>query len=361
MGYTKGFFRKCAEYGIGGRRTARLYKLAAHVGADGDVGITVGPELPYMPYYNTPKTTMYGAGAGALAGALGTALFGKKDKNGRKHWLRNMLIGTGVGAGAGALGGFAGNKYVDYANGEIDKRQPDVILDENDPYLTNPRPSKPYDEYAGMDPGQASATRNADAALGKLNPKDPLDMALAETLVDSAREARAFPSAAIANAQARSKGVAPGPVLARQAAPSRKNQAVRPKSPGAETLTREMQDALLAANAEQSARAAEKQDMDELFASLSPSPGSGPGSGPVPDLEAAPADVPDAAMDTLLSTRVPSRQDVEFGIEQRFSDPSALVAYVNEVMEAYRAFGMTPPADVVSTMNAAVDAAIGAH
>jgi len=359
MGYTKGFFRKCAEYGIGGRRAVGLYKLAATVGADGDVGITVGPELPYLPYYSTPKTTMYGAGAGALAGALGTALFGKKDKNGRKHWLRNMLIGTGVGAGAGALGGFAGNKYVDHANGEIDKRQPDVILDENDPYLTNPRPSRPYDEYAGMDPGQAKVTRDADAALGKLNPKDPLDMALAETLVDSAREAGAFPSATIANAQAMSKGVAPGPVLAGQAAPSRKNRAVRPKSPGAETPTREMQDALLAANAEQSARAAEKQDMDEFFASLSPSPGSGPG--PVPDLEAAPADVPDAAMDRLLSTRVPSRQDVEFGIEQRMSDPSALVAYVNEVMEAYRASGATPPAGVVSMMNAAVDAATGAH
>ena len=43
-----------------------------------------------------------GAGVGAAGAGLLTALMGKRDAEGRKHYLRNMLLGAGLGGVAGA-------------------------------------------------------------------------------------------------------------------------------------------------------------------------------------------------------------------------------------------------------------------
>ena len=49
------------------------------------------------------KNPAIGGGLGALAGVLGTAALAKPDKEGRKPYLRNALLGLAGGAGAGAL------------------------------------------------------------------------------------------------------------------------------------------------------------------------------------------------------------------------------------------------------------------
>lgn len=47
----------------------------------------------------TWQSALVGGGLGALGGLAGTALFGQKDEEGRKHYLRNALLSGLAGAG----------------------------------------------------------------------------------------------------------------------------------------------------------------------------------------------------------------------------------------------------------------------
>jgi hypothetical protein len=110
--FIDGFEDSCSRAGLGAEKCAEAFlmvcrdvelwnaKEASGEGKPTDWGKTIYNGLVQLP------TPALAAGIGAIGSIPLTALFGG-SKDGRRRWLRNMLIGAGLG-----LGGVYGNRLL---------------------------------------------------------------------------------------------------------------------------------------------------------------------------------------------------------------------------------------------------------